>query len=59
MFVEKNQNIYEGIEASDIKVTLKENGDGAGGGVARSMTGTGQPLLIRGQCQKSGLCPAR
>lgn len=35
MFVEKNQNIYEGIEASDIKVTLKEKGDGAGGGVSR------------------------
>lgn len=40
MFVEKNQNIYEGIEASDIKVTLKEKGDGAGRGVSRKDTET-------------------
>lgn len=30
-FVERNQNIYEGIEAADIKVTLPEDGDQAGG----------------------------
>ena len=38
MFVEKNQNIYEGIEASDIKVTLLEDEDGSNGDVTRADT---------------------